>query len=47
MAAIFLRWDWNMEKQIGDGLLYLLNIVIEHPELNKKDILLEKISQFK
>ena len=34
-------------KEIGDGLLYLLNIVIEHPELNKKDILLEKISQFK
>lgn len=34
-------------KQIGDGLMYLLNIVLEEPELNKKDILLEKINQFK
>ena len=34
-------------KQIGDGLMYLLNLVIEKPELNKKDILLEKINQFK
>lgn len=34
-------------KQIGDGLMYLLNLVLEKPELNKKDILLEKINQFK
>ena len=34
-------------KQIGDGLMYLLNLVLEEPELNKKDILLEKINQFK
>ena len=34
-------------KQIGDGLMYLLNLVLEKPELNKKDILLEKITQFK
>ena len=34
-------------KQIGDGLRYLLNLVLEEPELNKKDILLEKINQFK
>ncbi|MBS5510771.1 MAG: polynucleotide adenylyltransferase [Clostridium sp.] len=34
-------------KQIGDGLMYLLNIVLEEPELNEKDILLEKINQFK
>ena len=34
-------------KQIGDGLMYLLNLVIEEPKLNKKDILLEKINQFK
>ena len=34
-------------KQIGDGLMYLLNLVLENPELNKKDILLEKINQFK
>lgn len=33
-------------KQIGDGLMYLLNLVLEKPELNKKDILLEKIDQF-
>lgn len=33
-------------KQIGDGLMYLLNLVLEKPELNKKDILLEKIEQF-
>lgn len=33
-------------KQIGDGLMYLLNLVLEKPELNKKDILLEKINQF-
>ena len=33
-------------KQIGDGLMYLLNFVIENPELNQKDILLEKIEQF-
>ena len=29
-------------KQIGDGLMYLLNLVLEKPELNKKNILLEK-----
>ena len=34
-------------KQIGDGLMYLLNLVLEEPKLNKKDILLEKINQFK
>lgn len=34
-------------KQIGDGLMYLLNLVLEKPELNKKDILLEEINQFK
>ena len=34
-------------KQIGDGLMYLLNLVLEKPELNKKDILLEKINHFK
>ena len=34
-------------KQIGDGLMYLLNLVLEKPELNKKDILLKKINQFK
>lgn len=34
-------------KQIGDGLMYLLNLVLENPELNKKDILLEKIDYFK
>ena len=34
-------------KQIGNGLMYLLNLVLEKPELNKKDILLEKINQFK
>ena len=34
-------------KHIGDGLMYLLNLVLEKPELNKKDILLEKINQFK
>ena len=33
-------------KQIGDGLMYLLNLVLENPELNKKDILLDKINQF-
>ena len=34
-------------KQIGDGLMYLLNLVLEEPKLNKKDILLENINQFK
>ena len=34
-------------KQIGDGLMYLLNMVLENPQLNKRDVLLEKIEQFK
>ncbi len=33
-------------KQIGDGLMYLMNLVLEKQELNKKVILLEKINQF-
>ena len=32
-------------KEIGETLEYLLSVVLEHPEYNQKEILMEKLAE--